>query len=99
MHKDGDILLVADFQGNAATVGVYRWTGSDATGTLTAVTPPANAVYLFVNSAAYPVPWSFVDASGFTVPWCRSTCRSASTPAPCWASVPKYTDFFIETLQ
>ncbi len=41
VHADGDILLTIDFASQA--INVYRWTGNDATGSLTLLTPPASA--------------------------------------------------------
>src|SRR5262249_45728975 len=69
-HTDGDVLLVLDFTvgGSSPVVNVFRWTGTDATGTLKAVTAPAGSTFSFVNGGPVAVPWSFVDKRGFTLP-------------------------------
>jgi hypothetical protein len=68
-HTDGDILMTVDFNGSGVgSIALYRWTGTDATGTLTPITAPNGSMYFFVNPSAYPVPWSFIDKGGFTVP-------------------------------
>jgi hypothetical protein len=58
VHTDGDILLVLNFTvgGSNPVVNVYRWTGTDATGTLTAVTAPAGSTFSFVNGGPVSVP-------------------------------------------
>jgi hypothetical protein len=68
-HTDGDILIVADFNGSgSSSVLAYRWTGNDATGSLVPVTIPAGDAYFFVNSSATSVPWTFLDKTGNTSP-------------------------------
>ena len=77
-HTDGDLLIVADFSigGGASTIQVYRWTGDDATGTLTSVNIPQkncdpttgqSDLCAIVNSAdGVAVPWGFMNKSGQT---------------------------------
>src|SRR5205085_8415273 len=69
-HTDGDVLLVLDFTvgGSSPVVKVFRWTGTDASGTLTAVNAPAGSTFSLVNGSPIAVPWAFVDKYGFTSP-------------------------------
>src|SRR5206468_119177 len=57
-HTDGDILLVLDFTvgGSAPVVNVFRWTGTDASGSLAAVNTPAGSTFSFVNAGPVSVP-------------------------------------------
>jgi len=64
-HTDGDILLVSDFTvgGSVSTIKVFRWTGSDATGSLVPVATPPNSTFAIVNGSSISVPWSFINKS------------------------------------
>jgi hypothetical protein len=65
-HKDGDLLLTIDMSTQA--VLAYRWTGTDASGTLTPITLPAGSVFTNVPTGPVSVPWSFTDSAGQTAP-------------------------------
>src|SRR5262245_17918544 len=64
-HTDGDILLVSDFTvgGSVSTIKVFRWTGSDSSGSLVPVTAPSGTTFAIVNGVPITVPWSFTDKS------------------------------------
>jgi hypothetical protein len=76
VHKDGDLLILSDFSngGQVSTINIYRWTGTDATGSLTFLTGGASskcggsspdAFCGIVNPAnGTTSPWSFTDKSG-----------------------------------
>src|SRR5262249_47147686 len=68
--SDGDLLLVVNFTvgGSPPVVAAYRWTGTDANGTLTPLSPPAGSTFANVNGGPVSVPWSFLDKYGFTSP-------------------------------
>ncbi len=99
IHSDGDILLVADFGGSGgSSVGVYRWTGTDASGSLVAYTPPAGAAYLSVNTGPVSVPWPYVDASGFTSPQAGEFMEMGIDFSALFGSnLPRYSAFMAET--
>jgi hypothetical protein len=99
VHTDGDILLVLDFaSGSIGTVGVYRWTGSDATGSLVAYTPPAGTTYAFVNTAPYTVPWSYVDNGGATSPQAGEYMEvGLDYSAVFGANLPRFANFLTES--
>ena len=65
-HADGDILLVSDFTqgGSTSTIQVYRWTGSDSSGSLVPITAPAGTTFAIVNGGPIAVPWSLTNKSG-----------------------------------
>jgi uncharacterized repeat protein (TIGR01451 family) len=72
-HADGDILLVSDFTvgGSISTIRVYRWTGTDAAGSLVALNngnPINGSTFAIVNSGPISVPWSFTNKSGQSQP-------------------------------
>ena len=76
VHKTGDLLILSDFSngGQVSTINIYRWTGDDATGSLTFLTGGAaskcgggspDAFCGIVNPAnGTTSPWSFTDKSG-----------------------------------
>jgi uncharacterized repeat protein (TIGR01451 family) len=100
VHTDGDVLLVVDFSvgGVSSNVGVYRWTGTDATGSLTSVPVPPGASYLFVNTGPFLVPWSFIDKYGFTSPQAAEFLRvGLDLNAVFGANVPHFASFLAET--
>jgi hypothetical protein len=81
VHHDGDLFFVMDFTvgGSTSAVTVYRWTGDDATGSLTGplVLPSAgcasapigsNLRCAKVNGSQIDVPWSYIDKTGATSP-------------------------------
>ena len=47
LHTDGDLLLVVDFTvgGSNPVVSAFRWSGSDSTGSLVAIQPPAGSTF------------------------------------------------------
>src|SRR5262249_3913543 len=99
-HTDGDVLLVVDFSvsGTSTNVGAYRWTGTDASGTLVRVTPPAGSTYLFVNTGPMPVTWTFIDKSGFTLPQAGEFLKvGLDLTAVFGANVPHFVSFLTET--
>jgi uncharacterized repeat protein (TIGR01451 family) len=72
-HSDGDILLVSDFTigGSVSTIRVFRWTGTDASGSLVALNsgnPIGGSTFAIVNSGPIAVPWAFTEKSGQTQP-------------------------------
>ena len=68
-HTPGDLLLVIDFGGGGTpTVNTYEWTGTDAAGTITPVTPPSGSTFAITNSATIPVTWPFLDKSSSASP-------------------------------
>src|SRR5262249_5646751 len=72
-HADGDILLVSDFTGggSVSTIRVFRWTGSDANGSLVALNngnPINGSTFAIVNSGPISVPWSFTNKNGQSQP-------------------------------
>jgi hypothetical protein len=77
-HEDGDLFLVADFTtgGSTSTVTVYRWRGTDTTGSLVQLTsipescgPAASGLFCnVVNSGPISTPWTFVNKSGQSAP-------------------------------
>ena len=99
-HTDGDILLVLDFTvgGSSPVVNVFRWTGNDATGTLTPVTAPAGSTFSFVNSGPFSVPWSFIDKDGFTSPQAGELLRvGLDYNAVFGPNAPRFASFLAET--
>ena len=76
VHKPGDLLILSDFSngGQVSTINIYKWTGTDAAGSLTFLAGGAtskcggNANDPFcgiVNPAnGTTSPWSFTDKSG-----------------------------------
>jgi hypothetical protein len=69
VHTNGDLLVVVNVTVNGpSSANVYEWTGTDASGTLTAISPPVGAMDLFVNINPVSVPWTFVDKTGHTSP-------------------------------
>jgi hypothetical protein len=100
VHKDGDILLVLNFPtvGSNPVVNVFRWTGTDASGSLTAVTPPAGSTFSFVNGAPFSVPWSFIDKYGFTTPQAGEFLEvGLDLTAVFGPNVPHFASFLSET--
>jgi hypothetical protein len=77
-HKDGDLLVISEFSngGTTSTITVYRWTGNDATGSLTslgggtnkscAVVSNPDPFCGIVNTSETPTnaPWTFTDKAG-----------------------------------
>jgi Bacterial Ig domain/RTX calcium-binding nonapeptide repeat (4 copies) len=101
IHTDGDLLLVVDFSagGSNPTVGLYRWVGSDATGTLAPINNvPAGAAFANVNGGPVAVPWTFIDKSGFTSPQAGEFLQAGvDLTALFGANVPRYVSFLAET--
>ncbi|HVK13697.1 MAG TPA: hypothetical protein VM597_33430, partial [Gemmataceae bacterium] len=99
-HTDGDLLLVVNFEvgGSAPTVALYRWTGTDATGTLTPLTAPAGSIFAFVNSGPLSVPWSFRDKFGYTSPQAGEyILAGVDVNALFGPNAPRYVGFLAET--
>ena len=99
-HTDGDLLLVVDFTvgGSNPVVGLYRWTGTDANGTLTPQNAPAGSIFVEVNSGPVSVPWSFIDKDGFTSPQAGEFLRvGVDLTALFGANVPDFVAFLAET--
>jgi hypothetical protein len=69
-HSDGDILLVSDFTagGSTSSLQVFRWTGTDSTGSLVALNSGSGDTFAIVNAAPISVPWSFTNKNGATQP-------------------------------
>jgi uncharacterized repeat protein (TIGR01451 family) len=70
-HHDGDLLLISNFTigGSVSTIAVYKWVGSDATGSLVNVTAMGNpGTFAIVNSGPISVPWAFTDKANFNQP-------------------------------
>jgi len=79
-HKDGDLLVISEFSngGTTSTITVFRWTGDDATGSLTSlgggenkscvVVPSPDPFCGIVNTSTTPTnaPWTFTDKVGST---------------------------------
>jgi hypothetical protein len=76
VHKDGDLLILSDFSngGTTSTINIYRWTGTDASGSLTFLAggdgskcgATNNDVFCGIvnpNNGA-TAPWPFTDKSG-----------------------------------
>jgi hypothetical protein len=99
VHTDGDVLLVADFNGNnSSAVSAYRWTGSDATGNLTPIPIPGGDSYFFVSAAPTTVPWSFLDKTGNTTPQAGELIEvGLDYTAVFGANMPRYPNFEAET--
>ena len=100
VHTDGDVLLVLDFTvgGSSPVVNVYRWSGDDATGTLTPVTAPAGSTFSFVNSGPFSVPWAFIDKDGFTSPQAGELLRvGLDYNAVFGPNAPRFASFLAET--
>jgi hypothetical protein len=99
-HTDGDLLLVVDFTvgGSTPVVKLYRWTGSDASGTLTPLSAPAGSTFAVVNSGPTAVRWSFLDKSGSTSPQAGELLRAGvDLTALFGTSVPRFASFLAET--
>ena len=77
VHKDGDLLILSDFSngGAVSTINIYRWSGSDATGSLTFLSggdarkcggaSNDNFCGIVNPDNGTTAPWSFTDKSGF----------------------------------
>src|SRR5262249_15570795 len=99
-HTDGDLLLVVDFTvgGSTPVVNAYRWTGTDAAGSLTTLKLPKRSTFSVVNAAAVSVPWSSVGTSGDPSPQAGELLRAGvDLTALFGASVPHYASFLAET--
>jgi hypothetical protein len=99
-HSDGDLLLVVDFStgGSSPVVKVFRWTGTDASGTLTQLSVPAGSTFAVVNSGPVSVPWSFVDKAGQTSPQAGELIQvGVDLTALFGANVPRYATYVAET--
>jgi hypothetical protein len=66
IHTDGDLLLVADFStgGSNPTINAWRWSGSDASGSLQSIPVPGGTAFAIVNGSTTVAPWAFLDKSG-----------------------------------
>src|SRR5205823_121672 len=99
-HTDGDLLLVVNFSvgGSSPTVAAYRWTGTDASGTLTPLSPPAGSTFALVNSGPVSVPWPFIDKYGFPSPQAGEFLKAGvDLNALFGANVPRYVSFLAES--
>jgi hypothetical protein len=99
-HTDGDLLLVVDFSvgGSSPAVAAYRWTGTDASGTITLLSPPAGSTFALVPSGPVSVPWPFIDKFGFTSPQTGEFLEAGvDLTALFGANVPRYESFLSET--
>src|SRR5262249_26967394 len=68
-HHDGDLLLVSDFTvgGSVSTIKVFKWVGSDSTGSLVALNngnPINGSTFAIVNGGPISVPWPYTNKSG-----------------------------------
>ncbi|HEX8310836.1 MAG TPA: hypothetical protein VF614_05930, partial [Chthoniobacteraceae bacterium] len=100
MHTDGDILLTVNFTqgGQINSVTGFRWTGSEAGGSLTALNAPAGALFADVNTAPVSVPWTFKDKWGNTSPQAGELIRAGiDLTAIYGANVPTFASFLTET--
>ena len=99
-HTNGDLLLVVDFTvgGSTPVVNLYRWNGSDATGSLTAISVPAGSTFARVSSGSTSVPWSFIDKFGNTSPQAGELLTAGvDLTALFGAAVPRFVSFLAET--
>jgi hypothetical protein len=100
VHTDGDLLLVVDFTvgGPNPVPALYRWTGTDAAGSLVPINAPAGAAFATVPSTPTTVPWSFVDKRGLTSPQAGEYLQAGvDLTALFGANVPRYISFMAET--
>ncbi len=99
VHANGDLYFVVNVTVNgAASVNVYEWTGNDATGSLTAITPAAGATFVNVNTSPASVPWSFVDNAGNTAPQAGEYLQvGVDLNAIFGLTVPHFASFLAET--
>jgi hypothetical protein len=79
-------------------VAAYRWTGSEATGTITPLNIPAGAAFALVNGGPVTVPWAFLDKYGFTSPQAGEFLKAGvDLNALFGANVPRYVTILAET--
>jgi hypothetical protein len=99
VHTDGDLFIVTNISVNGATSqSVYRWTGNDATGSLTLLSPAVGATYLNVNIAPSTVPWAFTDNASNTKPQAGELVEAGvDLNAIFGLTVPHFTSFLTET--
>jgi hypothetical protein len=99
VHTNGDLLFVITYSGSGpSAVSVYKWTGTDASGSLTPVTPPVGATYVFANTLPTTVPWSFIDSVGNTSPQAGELLEfGVDLNAIFGLTVPHFASFLTET--
>ena len=99
VHTNGDLLFVVNVSVYGATsVAEYEWTGTDASGSLTQITPAVGAVYVYVNTNAVSVPWSFTDAGSNTSPQAGELLEiGVDLNAVYGLTVPTFKSFLAET--
>ncbi len=99
VHSNGDLLFVVNVSVYGATsVAVYEWTGTDASGSLTQVTPAVGATYVYVNTNTVSVPWSFTDAGSNTSPQAGELLEiGVDLNAVYGLTVPTFKTFLAET--
>src|SRR5262249_11385027 len=99
-HSDGDLLLVVDFSvgGSSPSVAAYQWSGTDASGSLKALSLPSGSTFAKVSAGAVRVPWSFIDQSGKSSPQAGEFLRvGVDLTSLFGSSVPHYVSFLAET--
>src|SRR5262249_47809079 len=100
VHTNGDLLLVVNFTvgGSNPVVAAYRWNGTDTSGGLVALSPPAGSTFAQVNAGPVSVPWPFLDKYGFTSPQAGEFLKAGvDLNALFGASAPRYVSFLAET--
>ena len=100
IHTDGDLLLVVDFSVSSSypPVTAFRWTGTDASGTLTPLSTPAGSTFAVVPAGPITVPWSFIDKYGATSPQTGELLEvGADLNLLFGGNAPRYVSFLTET--